>query len=324
MSKIVDGDIESNPGPTYTITKTVQGSFHQGDIKFGDTAGKQCACITLFSILWSKIRRVGLWNSGDLDQILCQGDKLYKQLGTNDFLTVDDLPQSINIENNNLIVTKLSYEEGKMCSRSRNIFNSSSNSDGFLLFIDNYTLAVIWNKAHVFLLDSHSRDKDGKITDEGLSVLLQFRSFNALDKYIYEVYVMEKHFQKIYFTVQHIGININTECAEYVSTSFKKRKYVNSQHEQRKKQNRDQYSSIFGTPEHEQRKKQMQDYSVNKYSSIFGTQEHEERKKQKRDQYSSIFGTPEHEERKKQMRDFSTQVYYKEKGINVLNKLWIK
>ena len=58
--------LRSNPGPAYTVTKIVQGSFHQGDVKFGYTGGKQCACIALFSIAWSKIRRVGLWTSGDL------------------------------------------------------------------------------------------------------------------------------------------------------------------------------------------------------------------------------------------------------------------
>ena len=32
MRILNDGDVESNPGPTYRILKVVQGSFHQGDI----------------------------------------------------------------------------------------------------------------------------------------------------------------------------------------------------------------------------------------------------------------------------------------------------
>ena len=43
--------------------KVVQGSFNQEDRKFGETADRQCAFITLFSIAWSAIRRVGLWNT---------------------------------------------------------------------------------------------------------------------------------------------------------------------------------------------------------------------------------------------------------------------
>ena len=49
MRILNDGDVESNPGPTYKIL-VVQGSFHQADIKFEETAGRQCACNTLFSI----------------------------------------------------------------------------------------------------------------------------------------------------------------------------------------------------------------------------------------------------------------------------------
>jgi len=35
------GDIETNPGP-YTIIKSVQGSFHQGDPLLGRNVGTQC------------------------------------------------------------------------------------------------------------------------------------------------------------------------------------------------------------------------------------------------------------------------------------------
>ena len=35
---LIDGDIESNPGPTtYVIKKSVSGSFHQAHTKFGDS-----------------------------------------------------------------------------------------------------------------------------------------------------------------------------------------------------------------------------------------------------------------------------------------------
>ena len=39
---LLDGDIDSNPGPDFD--KLVTGSFHQGDMKFEQTAGIKCAC----------------------------------------------------------------------------------------------------------------------------------------------------------------------------------------------------------------------------------------------------------------------------------------
>ena len=75
-SSLIDGDVESNPGPTYATLKGVQDSFNQADQRFGEAVGRQCVCITLFSIVCSAIHRVGLWNTSDLDFILSDVDKL--------------------------------------------------------------------------------------------------------------------------------------------------------------------------------------------------------------------------------------------------------
>jgi len=48
----IDGDIESNPGPTYIILKVVQGFSHQGDPKFGKSAGIQCGTCAHVAICW--------------------------------------------------------------------------------------------------------------------------------------------------------------------------------------------------------------------------------------------------------------------------------
>ena len=73
---IVDGDIESNPGPTCAIEKAVHGSYHRGDQPFGNTEGVQCACNSLYALCWSQIKIVNSWNTTDLDHILTERDKL--------------------------------------------------------------------------------------------------------------------------------------------------------------------------------------------------------------------------------------------------------
>ena len=48
-----DGDIETNSVPTYNIERVLQGSFHQGKRElFGETAGMQCACNSLYALCW--------------------------------------------------------------------------------------------------------------------------------------------------------------------------------------------------------------------------------------------------------------------------------
>ena len=90
---------ESNPGPTtYQILKSIQGTFHQGNvIMFGMTAGRQCACTALLSICWSVVKQINIWKTSDLDCVLIEGDKIYKSLNTNDYLNVEELPKLVQI-----------------------------------------------------------------------------------------------------------------------------------------------------------------------------------------------------------------------------------
>jgi hypothetical protein len=75
--------------PTYQIVKSVLGTFNQGSEQFGDTAGRQGACNSLFAIFWSKIRNVSNWRTSDLDKILVEGDKIYKSLNTHTAVRMD-------------------------------------------------------------------------------------------------------------------------------------------------------------------------------------------------------------------------------------------
>ena len=76
----------------------IQGNFNQGNITlFGETEGHQCACNALFSVCLSVIGKVSLRKLYELDNILIEGDKLYKSLNKNDCLNVDKFPIQIKI-----------------------------------------------------------------------------------------------------------------------------------------------------------------------------------------------------------------------------------
>lgn len=72
-------------------------TFHKGDGLFGETAGVQCACNSLFALCWSRILENSIWQSLDLDHILVEGDKLYNTLNTTDLLNMDDLRHSVRL-----------------------------------------------------------------------------------------------------------------------------------------------------------------------------------------------------------------------------------
>jgi len=73
-----------------SIIKAIQGTFHQGDNKFGESVGKQCTCCSLFSIVFTVLKHPGNWNSHDLDFIVEKGDEIYKSLNQNDYLLLTD------------------------------------------------------------------------------------------------------------------------------------------------------------------------------------------------------------------------------------------
>ena len=55
LSLSCSGDIGSNPGTTYSIIKIICGSFHQGNPRFGHTAGIQYVCNSPYALLCSLV-----------------------------------------------------------------------------------------------------------------------------------------------------------------------------------------------------------------------------------------------------------------------------
>ena len=114
----MDNILEAVPNSTYAIEGHILVSFHQGDSRFGATAGVQCACNSLFVVCWSVIRKVSLWQSCDMDHLLVKGDANYKLLGTFDILSVDELPRIVPDEEFSFSVEFMSLENREISANS--------------------------------------------------------------------------------------------------------------------------------------------------------------------------------------------------------------
>ena len=62
------------------ISKIVQGTHHQGDIRYGTFAGIQCLCMSLMAVCWGLIKSISRWDGIDLDKILRKDDELFESL----------------------------------------------------------------------------------------------------------------------------------------------------------------------------------------------------------------------------------------------------
>ena len=81
-----------------SCVKISKGNFNQEMLHFfGDPSCKQCACNALISVYWSVVRKVSIWKSYDVDNILIEGDKIYKFLNKDDFLRAEELLRRIKI-----------------------------------------------------------------------------------------------------------------------------------------------------------------------------------------------------------------------------------
>ena len=306
LKLLTDGDVESNPGPTFKILKVIQGSFHQGHPKFGHTAGIQCACNSLYALCWSTIKRVSVWTTSDLDYVLENGDSLFKSINTNMALNVDELPVNVNIEGRSLDVILLENEAGVMNTTEQFNFlkmsfqTKTNTGTGAIFFINGYTFALIWNKSGIFLCDSHSRNKEGLITADGASVLLKFKTLDDVQNYIKEVYMLSQNFQVLTYQMQFINIEVKTTTdISLIVNSVKKSK--------KRAQKREYRATIFGTAEHETIKAQQRERNREYRATIFATAEHEtikaQQREKKREYRATIFGTTEHENIKAQLRE---------------------
>lgn len=81
------------------VENSVRGSFHQGNERFR-YAGVQCMAISLVSLAKHIVDSVFSWQTKDLDDVVCLGDKLYTKLRLNNMISggatmlcVPDLPK---------------------------------------------------------------------------------------------------------------------------------------------------------------------------------------------------------------------------------------
>lgn len=183
-----------------SFQKIIQGTFNQSHSMFGESAGKQCACCSLYAISFTVAKSPGNWNSNDIDYIIKEGDVLYKSLNKNTYLMVLDLPNIFPlIDNIQVKVIYLENEYGFLnYDTSPPHFLSSSNvtnGDELHFFMKGFCISIIYKKNCLYLMDSHSRNNLGQPTPEGFSVLMRFKNRYI---YIYTLMKMTKIFNTKY------------------------------------------------------------------------------------------------------------------------------
>ena len=167
---------------------------------FGENAGKQSAAMTLFSICWTKVRRISLWKSFDLDYVLHKGDAIFKSINVNRTLNIEDLPEKVSVENSCFNIRVIKQVDGQRpldgnIAVSINSFIdiellASDNIDGVIVFANELCVAIFKNKCSFFVFNSHSCDACGKLVENciGKSILIELSDIKDVSEYIFATY----------------------------------------------------------------------------------------------------------------------------------------
>ena len=227
-----------------SIMKTVQGSFHQGNEKFGHTAVNQCTCCSLFSVVFTLIKSPGYWDRKDLDFILENGDTIYKGLNTSEYLMFSELPREIPLFKSAVRVDFMENKFGFLNASSvpgSSLLDKqvSSESNGLLLLIKGLCISVVWTKKHFYLFDSHSKNEKGECCPEGFSIILKFDGKTALESHIIKNYLTKEDGNK-QFEIQYIKVTKTNDHYDFTKpySASKDRKRKSTDIEKEKCRNR--------------------------------------------------------------------------------------
>ena len=152
--------------------------------------------MSLTAVCWSLIKSISRWDGIDLDQTLGKGDELFKSLNKFKLLGVQDLPTKIEIYSHSIDIALLENRTGEITSSTYLtsigdiVGNCSNLGNGALLIINGYALGIIWGKNCFFLFDSHSKNSNVNICQNGTLALLKFETLNKLQEYIKDIYIM--------------------------------------------------------------------------------------------------------------------------------------
>lgn len=192
----------------YFPQRVLQGSFHQGDSRFGFNSGRQCAANSITAVLMSVLKDVLTWTTEDLDAVLLHGDELYTSMDLqgkiNDsswrgYVAVAELPTVHTLFNTTFSI-KMSDSlsgvfgndvyVGALRDVSMSIEDALQRalfqSDARLLNIYGYICAVVKVVSTFAVVDSHSRDDKGMVkSNAGTSVVVYcddiYMLFNHVD-----------------------------------------------------------------------------------------------------------------------------------------------
>ena len=217
--QLVMGNVERNPGPVARsenlFSKLIQGHCSQGHEKFGEFAGLQCVAIAVYAAAFTCVKQISRWTSDTLDSIVEQGNELFKSINKHRYLGAEDIPITVNVYDLAISVSLnfnvhgfLSRQDDHHVILQNYVHENQSLNSGFLIWLSNLCIYVHIQhqskKIVYYLFDSHARDREGQLSENGTSVLINFLKLEHLMEYLCHTYLDKTGKNEIHYQLQFL------------------------------------------------------------------------------------------------------------------------
>ena len=178
-------------------------STHQGDLKLFQSKSVGCQCLpnSLIACVMASLEQPDSWTTMNMDYILCEGDKLYKNINVeHELLLPSDLPTCIHTCNKIFYVARGKEAFGSFVgnkSKTNTILLTlcamvQSRTTSALLCLGDKTgssaIALFsTNSTSIYIFDSHSQNNCGMPCANGTSILMKFDNIVNAVSYICEL-----------------------------------------------------------------------------------------------------------------------------------------
>ncbi|XP_062598312.1 uncharacterized protein LOC134259730, partial [Saccostrea cucullata] len=179
MSSLHDRGVEGNTFQTTQPTPysvSVQGSFHQGDPLFGESAGTQCVANCLAGLAYDILKSANIWQTADMNKILVTGD----ELKTFEFKVKLSVSSLISLSDE-----EPCYEDFNAFPLTEALQKVLEGTRGCFVCFGGNTLLVGRTNEGFYTFDSHSRCCSGYMNVNGKSTRILLRTVH--DVYLHLV-----------------------------------------------------------------------------------------------------------------------------------------
>ena len=242
--QLVMGNVERTPGPAARsenlFRKLIQGHFSEGHEKFGELAGLQCVAIAVYAAAFTCVKQISRWTSDTLDSIVEQGNELFKSINKHRHLRAEDIPVTVNVYDLAISVSLnfnvhgfLSRQDDHHAILQNYVHENQLLNSGFLIWLSDLCIYVHIQhqrkKTVYYLFDSHARDREGQLSENGASVLINFKKLEHLMEYLCHTYLDKTGKNEIHYQLQFLMCSCAASRPKLQQVSRKHRSFLQTE-----------------------------------------------------------------------------------------------